>query len=440
MRLRETFSVYKRKLKSGKIVFYYQIYDDDGNRICGHSTGKRTKTAARNYCNQLLREGRLMPQPHEIPTFEKFAKGWWEWDTCPYLKKRRGRREITKSYAKSAWRRLHTHILPYFGKKRLDRITEFDIDTWLTSYAEKGIRNNTANTFLNILVTMLNEAVRQKIIKANPALLVMKLKKDTKAIDILKANEVKKVFPENWRKVWGDEYIAYVANKLAACTGMRFGEVLGLRGEFVHEDYIRVCAQYTAYGYVDTKTHDSRNVPIPLGIQHDLEQLKKINGNGFLFSSNGGRTPLLRVVVYEAFYTALKNIGIDETERKRRNISFHGWRHFFNTTLRMANVADSKVMSVTGHKTQGMTEHYTHFDSAQFTEVRQVQEAVLLPAPKRGRPKQDSAGPATKAARGGRTARETSSRASAKARPRSGIPAAEPKRGGSRANKSSRSS
>ena len=198
-----------------------------------------TKTAARNYCNQLLREGRLMPQPHEIPTFEKFAKGWWEWDTCPYLKKRRGRREITKSYAKSAWRRLHTHILPYFGKKRLDRITEFDIDTWLTSYAEKGIRNNTANTFLNILVTMLNEAVRQKIIKANPALLVMKLKKDTKAIDILKPNEVKKIFPENWRKVWGDEYIAYVANKLAACTGMRFGEVLGLRGEFVHEDYIK---------------------------------------------------------------------------------------------------------------------------------------------------------------------------------------------------------
>ena len=58
-------------------------------------------------------------------------------------------------------------------------------------------------------------------------------------------------------------------------------------------------------------------------------------GTGSSFSSNGGKTPLLRVVVYEAFYAALRNNGIDEAERKRRNISFHGWRHFFNTTLRM---------------------------------------------------------------------------------------------------------
>ncbi len=413
MRLRETFTLYERKLKSGKRVFYYQIYDDDGNRICGHSTGKRTKTAARNYCNQLLREGRLMPQTREIPTFDIFAKGWWEWDTCPYLKKRRGRREITKSYAKSAWRRLHNHILPYFGKKRLDRITEYNIDTWLTSYAEKGFSNNAANTFLSILVTMLNEAVRQKFIKTNPALQVIKLQKDTKTIDILKADEVKKIFPANWRKVWGDEYMAYVANKLAACTGMRFGEVLGLRAEFVLEGYINVCSQYTAFGYGETKTHDSRNVPIPQAIQRDLAQLKKINGDGFLFSSNGGKTPLLRMAVYEAFYAALRNIGIDEAERKQRNISFHGWRHFFNTMLRMANVADSKVKSVTGHKTQGMTEHYTHYDSAQFTEVRQVQEELLpfTPAAKR---------------RASITPMKSSTRAQSEHRGAKGIPAIKP--------------
>ena len=69
-----------------------------------------------------------------------------------------------------------------------------------------------------------------------------------------------------------------------------------------------------------------------------------------------------------------------------------------------------------------------------------MQETVLLPAPKRGRPKQDSAGLATKAARGGRPAREPGSRVSTKARPRSGVPAAKPKREGSRVNKSSRSS
>ena len=199
MRLRETFSLYERKLPSGKVVIYYQLYDDDGNQVCGHSTGKTTKTAARNYCNELLREGRLLPKPREIPTFEKFAAGWWEWDVCPYLKKRMSRREIRKSYADSARRKLHNHILPYFGKMRIDRITEYDIDTWLTSFAEKGYKNTTANTHFDILVTMLNEAVRQKLIKANPAPLVVKLKKDSKSIDILKPNEVKKLFPAIWR-------------------------------------------------------------------------------------------------------------------------------------------------------------------------------------------------------------------------------------------------
>jgi site-specific recombinase XerC len=57
----------------------------------------------------------------------------------------------------------------------------------------------------------------------------------------------------------------------------------------------------------------------------------------------------------------------------------HSWRHFFNTTLQMANVALSKVQSVTGHKSDRMTEWYTHFDAKEFAEVRGVQEALLLP-------------------------------------------------------------
>jgi hypothetical protein len=43
---------------------------------------------------------------------------------------------------------------------------------------------------------------------------------------------------------------------------------------------------------------------------------------------------------------------------------------FFNTVLRMA-----KVQSVTGHLT--MKEHYTHFDTRQFNEIREVQATLL---------------------------------------------------------------
>jgi hypothetical protein len=45
----------------------------------------------------------------------------------------------------------------------------------------------------------------------------------------------------------------------------------------------------------------------------------------------------------------------------------------------MANVALSKVQSVTGHKSDRTTEWYTHFDSRDFAEVCGVQEVLLLP-------------------------------------------------------------
>ena len=85
----------------------------------------------------------------------------------------------------------------------------------------------------------------------------------------------------------------------------------------------------------------------------------------------------------------------------------------------MANVADSKVMSVTGHKTNEMNEHYTHFDSTQFAEVRRVQEALLLPAPKGKEKKTEK-----RATRSGERAKVIAPRTSAKrdpARTRKGL-------------------
>ncbi|MDR2785444.1 MAG: tyrosine-type recombinase/integrase, partial [Treponema sp.] len=97
------------------------------------------------------------------------------------------------------------------------------------------------------------------------------------------------------------------------------------------------------------------------------------------------KTPVGRRQVYKALYEALANIGIDEKQRKERNLSMHGWRHFFNTTLLMANVSDNKVMSLTGHTTEKMKKHYTHFDTTQFTEVVEVQEQLLIAGEVKGK-------------------------------------------------------
>ena len=369
--------MYPRKLKT-VTVFYYQCYDNDGRRICGHSTGQRTKTAARTWCMKLYREGKLVPEKKTI-TFGEFSAGWWDIKTCKYLEWRQVQNPLAPSTIDHYKTSLEIHIKPYFEKIRLDAITHEMVQKWILQLSKKGYANSSINIQIATLKTMIKEAVRLTLISANPLEKIKKLKADIKEVQILKINEVKQLFPANWRDIW-DSYDVYVFNKLAACTGMRPGEVMGLRGEHIHAGHVHVCAQYSKkYGVTPLKTKDSRDVPITGFIHDELAPLIMKNGEGFIFSDNGGAEPFSRNRVYKETRSAFDKIGIGREERAKRGIALHHWRHFLNTALLMANVNTLKVQKVTGHKSINMTRHYAHFDSREFTEVLDVQNS-LLPA------------------------------------------------------------
>jgi integrase len=378
MRMKEAFSIYKRRLATGRVVYYYQFYGENGRRSCGHSTGKSTKTAAREFCIARIKEGQLAETKRgRVPTFAEFAEGWWVEDTCPYIKSKAGRRPLSKSYAALGRSCLKNHILPVFGDMRIDRITDSDIDGWLLAFQDEGYSASTANSAFKTLQVMMGWAYRKRITKSNPCDLVDALATRVKERDLLTENELAALFPEDWRERW-DDYLCYAASRLASCTGMRVGEVLGLRVEYVHETYLDVCGQYGRFGYIPhTKTQKDRTVPIPPEMYEELRVLMNQNKEGFVFSRNGGLAPVSRDHVTDAFTRALRGINLGDDEIKRRGLTFHSWRHFLNTKLREADVADSKVRSVTGHLTTGMTDHYTHFDNREFSEVRKVQEKLI---------------------------------------------------------------
>jgi integrase len=371
------FTVFLRVVPSGKKVVYYYTYDESGKRRGPWSTGLANKTAARNYCIQLIREQRLAQGKGDMPTFAEYARGWWEWETCPYLKDRRKRAVLTQSYADSNKKMLVNQLLPYFGKMRLDRISPDEIDCWFDYMAEKGYKNTYTNTILKSLKTMMNWAVKKKILVHNPIADVEGLTNNQKPIKLLNADEFKALFLNDWQRIWGNDRIAYMANKLAALTGMRCSEVLGLRGEYVFDSYIYLCAQYDEYGYRDTKTKDKHNIPLASCLIDELRELIALNGKGFLFSVDGGATPVCRRVVYNGLLSALHKMGMSKAEIKERGLCVHAWRHFCNTELQKAGMSVKKVQAIIGHKTENMTEHYTHFDPTEFGEVPRVQEALL---------------------------------------------------------------
>jgi hypothetical protein len=103
-----------------------------------------------------------------------------------------------------------------------------------------------------------------------------------------------------------------------------------------------------------------------------------MNGDGFLFSLDGGATPICRRTMYDDFHLALQNIGISTDEIAERHLHLHGWRHFFNTELLKGGLTVPQTQAVTGHKTERMTEWYLHFDPNEFIQARKVQEGLLL--------------------------------------------------------------
>jgi hypothetical protein len=151
---------------------------------------------------------------------------------------------------------------------------------------------------------------------------------------------------------------------------MRASEVLGLKGGFVYDDHIYLCKQYDEYGYRDTKTKDKHNIPLPSDLINDLKELKRMNGEGFVFSLDGGATPVCRKTMYQDYHRALRNIGLSEDEISERHLHLHAWRHFFNTELLKGGLSIPQAQAITGHKSDRMTEWYCHFDPNEFAQAR----------------------------------------------------------------------
>jgi integrase len=407
------YTLFWRTYPNGKKVVFYYAYDEKDRRQGPWTTKATSITAARNYCNKLIKTDRLIPVKTMPLTFGEYAVGFWERGSG-YLENQEGRADITPAYIDNCKKMTANQILPFFADWPLEKITYKDINKWLLGFKKRGkvvdgktetraYKNTYANTVLGCLNTMMAWAVEQEIIKTNPCARVKRLKNDRKKIEIITVEESQKLFPKNWKNVWGDKEVAYVANRLASVTGMRAGEIMGLRGEYVFDDYIYICGSYGEYGYGPTKTKEARFIPLIPEIISLLKKLIERNGKGYVFSLDGGGKPVCRKHIYDEFHRALKRIGIGQAEITRRGLSIHSWRHFLNTELQRQGLSLQQVQAVTGHKSDRMTEWYSHFDARQLSNVMDAQR-VITGNGKGTRPGETAKGKGTQEAAGRRIA------------------------------------
>src|ERR1051326_5093043 len=132
---------------------------------------------------------------------------------------------------------------------------------------------------------------------------------------------------------------------VALQTGMRQGEILGLKWGHVDFD------QETIY-VAHTKTGRPRRIPMSKLVEVELRSLKQdATRDEHVFSYH--RTGLKLTTFRHTWERACKQARIS-------GLRFHDLRHTFATRLRAKGVHEMDIMSLLGHTTLQMTSRYTH--------------------------------------------------------------------------------
>jgi integrase len=401
-RYHEPYTLYVRKTKKGVKVWYYRTYDPNGRRIHGISTGKATSREAHEYCTALMRAGQLLPPPKEpktasqvrrarrAPTLREWAeeRNWWKWTDngplCEYCKGELKRSSaeapaIQADHARKCARILNDNILPTIGDIRMDQVTPLDCEDLMGLWDEEGKANKTINNRASVARVMFKEAARLRAIPSSPWDDVKGYSVATVQKGILSLSEYKDLMtPATSSQIWASRPLMYIINLVASVTAMRQSEILALRPADIQPGYIIVSKKWNRTdgdGPQKTK-RGTDTLPIPRLLYDVLKPL--LAGSGYLFSADGGASPVEGPRTNEALKEALERIGIDEEKRAARRISFHSWRAFANAYFLRSGVSIGTVQKLTRHETEQMTEHYNPWSPEETQAIAEAQDAMVL--------------------------------------------------------------
>ena len=377
------YTLYKRK--AGKNEPYYVRFRDPetGKRMSGLSTHTNKKAEAENYVIKMIKENKVSKKCKY--SFERFTDGFFNWKTSEYIKNQteRGCR-YSKTYADSNAGILRNHVLPAFRDKLLTEIKVLDIEHFLKELIIRKYSNTFINSVRNVLQSIFDEAYRLDILEKNPMDRIKRMVADYQPKGIFNKSQLEQLFnKEAITRQWGARKDFFLINILALTTGMRQGEIMALRVSDVKEDHILVSHTWDRkYGLKSPKYESSRPVPLPDFVSELLHiyisSITEGNAepNSFIFRGILPNKPIDHKAINKSFYNALSTIGIDLKKRKEINLTFHSWRHTFNTLMRH-QIPDDTLKLLTGHKTDEMLEHYMHNTFEKIRGVIQVENEVF---------------------------------------------------------------
>lgn len=216
---------------------------------------------------------------------------------------------------------------------------------------EEGFSNGTVNRYLTMLSKTFNNAVREwHWLHDNPVARVSK-KPEPRGVVRFLSDEERARLLEACKK--SDYKPLYLMVLFALTTGMRRGELLGLRWQDI--DLARRDKDGNSSPIAvlqDTKNGDRRSVPIVSEVVELLSEHGKVRklGNDRIFVADGSSEVWL---FDRAWYKALK-------DAKVKDFRWHDLRHSCASYLAMSGATTAEIAAVLGHRTLQMVKRYAH--------------------------------------------------------------------------------
>ena len=270
-------------------------------------------------------------------------------EACITNRMKRPVKPLRPSTAANYRKQLRLELLPAFGSKRVDLITEEDVKAWHKASSAKGHPTQTANAYL-FLSSVMNEAVQAGIISVNPCRVPGAKGKpvprhEVETLTIPELRNYLEAVPQAYR----------LPLMLASLCVLRSGEVRGLRVRDVDPESGRITVAQAVSRidgeYLIGKPKSKaalRTVYAPellrQGLAEYVSRQPTTSRDRLLFTARDGISPLHSTVLREAHLKGREAIG-------RPTLTVHDLRKTSATLAAQQGATVKEIMAMLGHTT-----------------------------------------------------------------------------------------
>lgn len=350
-----------RKEKNGTWTYVVDLgKDEHGKRVQKMKRGFKTKGDASKAERELLHD--FQSGNYIKPTNLKVEEYMNDW-----LKRKIY--SIALQTAENYESYLRVHINPAIGHLKLNELTPLTIENFIMQLREKSLAESTIKRIYSVLHTALGDAEKTELIRKNVASMITNKPKENKeATQVWSADEAKKFL-----KVAKESGRYYIAFLLALSTGMRQGELLGLRWQDIDfsDNSLKIQQTLSHNGKhlkSGAKTSGSlRTIALDEGTINELlnhkkmieleREIKDYEENDLVVCTEVG-APKKSSNISKLFGSLNKKAKVPK-------IRFHDLRHTHATLLISLNENVKVVSERLGHSSVQITlDTYTHLNSS----------------------------------------------------------------------------